>query len=145
MTLQANSNGHLRPHPQTLLLVEDEPFVRDATGTILRHAGFEVLAAEDACEATRIYEECHGQIDLLITDMILPGRTGLQLAEALHQQSPNLAVLVTSGYSNPEYEAELPGSRTFFLAKPYSRRGLLEKIDKIFGTAPLQRAATQAG
>jgi YesN/AraC family two-component response regulator len=54
-------------------------------------------------------------------------------------------VLVTSGYGNPEYEKEALESCTYFLAKPYSRRTLVEKIEKILGAEPLGRAATQAG
>ena len=92
-------------------------------------------------------------IDLVMTDMVLPGRTGLELGEDLRQRSPELVVLVTSGYNNPEYDTESPESRTYFLAKPYSRRTLLEKIEKILGAAPqpqalplyLKRRATQAG
>jgi hypothetical protein len=54
-------------------------------------------------------------------------------------------VLVTSGYSNLEYETEKPGSRTYFLAKPYSRRTLVEKIETILGAVSLGRGASQAG
>jgi YesN/AraC family two-component response regulator len=52
---------------------------------------------------------------------------------------------MTSGYDNPEYETEAPESRTHFLAKPYSKRTLVEKIEKILGAATLARRATQAG
>jgi len=52
---------------------------------------------------------------------------------------------VTSGYSNPEYDMEAPESRTYFLAKPYSRRTLVERIERILGASPLGRAAKQAG
>jgi hypothetical protein len=52
---------------------------------------------------------------------------------------------VTSGYGNPEYEVEAPDSRTYFLAKPYSRRTLVDKIEKILGAVPLAQAASQAG
>ncbi|MGA2459090.1 MAG: response regulator [Terriglobales bacterium] len=126
-------------------MVEDEPFVREATCSILESAGFEVLPAEDAPNAMKVYEECQQGIDLVITDMVLPGRTGQQLGQDLRAHSPEVAVLVTSGYSNPQYEMEAPESRTYFLAKPYSRRTLVEKIEKILGAAPLGRAAKQAG
>jgi len=56
-----------------------------------------------------------------------------------------MAVLVTSGYGNPEYATEAPECRTYFLAKPYSTRTLVEKIDKILRSEELGRAATQAG
>jgi len=134
-----------RPRRRTILLVEDEPFVREATCSILESAGFEVLPAGDAQDAMKVYEECKRGIDLVITDMVLPGRSGQQLGQDLRQHSPEVVVLVTSGYGNPEYETEAPESRTYFLAKPYSRRTLVEKIERILGAAPLVRAATQAG
>jgi FixJ family two-component response regulator len=80
-----------------------------------------------------------------MTDMVLPGRSGQQLGQDLREHSPEVVVLVTSGYGNPECETEVPESRTYFLAKPYSRRTLVEKIEKILGAAALGRAATQAG
>jgi DNA-binding NtrC family response regulator len=145
MTLQPCAYANERPRRRTILLVEDEPFVREATCSILESAGFEVLPAGDAREAMKVYEECKRGIDLVMTDMVLPGRTGQQLGEDLRQHSPELVVLVTSGYGNPEYETEATESRTYFLAKPYSRRTLVEKIEKILAAVPMGRAATQAG
>ncbi len=119
--------------------------MRDATCGILVWAGFEVLAAEDAIDAIRLFQEHNRRIDLVMTDMVLPGRTGQQLGQTLHEQSPEVVVLVTSGYSNLEYETEAPEIHTYFLAKPYSKRTLLDKIDTILGPQALSRAATQAG
>ena len=126
MTLQpyATAKQNDRPRRRTILLVEDEPFVREATCSILEHAGFEVLSAEDARDAMHAYEECQQRIDLVMTDMVLPGRSGQQLGQDLRERSPEVVVLVTSGYGNAEYETEAPESRTYFLAKPYSRRTL---------------------
>ena len=145
MTLQTYACANDRPRRRTILLVEDEPFVREATCSILESAGFEVLPAEDAQDAIRVYQECKRGIDLVMTDMVLPGRTGLQLGQDLREHSPEVMVLLTSGYGNPEYETEAPESRTYFLAKPYSRRTLVDKIEKILGAMSLARAATQAG
>lgn len=144
MTLQTYAHPNDLPRRRTILLVEDEPFVREATCSILENAGFEVLPTVDARDAMKVYTECTRGIDLVITDMGLPGRTGRQLAQDLRERSPEVIVLVTSGYGNPEYEEEAPESRTFFLAKPYSRRTLIDKIEKILGAVPLERAATQA-
>ena len=130
---------------RTVLLVEDEPFVREATRGILESAGFEVFSAEDACDAIRIYEACQQHIDLVMTDMVLPGRSGQQLGRDLRDRSPEVNVLITSGYGNAEYTIEEPESHTYFLAKPYSRRGLVEKIEKILEVMPLGCAAGQAG
>jgi DNA-binding NtrC family response regulator len=148
MTLQpyaiAKETANALPRRRTILLVEDEPFVREATCNILQHAGFDVLSAEDAQKATQIYEACSRAIDLVMTDMVLPGRSGQQLGEDLRKHSPEVVVLVTSGYGNAEYEMEAPESRTYFLAKPYSRRTLLDKIEKILATVSLAQAAGQA-
>jgi len=144
MTLQPYAYPKNRPR-RTILLVEDEPFVRKATCSILESAGFEVLPAQDAQDAMKVYEEYKRGIDLVITDMGLPGRTGQQLGQDLREHSPEVVVLVTSGYANPEDEKEVPGSHTYFLPKPYSKRTLVEKIERILGAAPLGRAAKQAG
>jgi len=116
--------------------------VREATCSILESAGFEVLSAEDAASALRAHE-LRPSIDLVMTDMVLPGRTGQQLGQDLRRRCPELSVLVTSGYGNMEYETEDPTARTYFLAKPYSRRSLIEKIESILTTAPLNRATRQ--
>jgi|SRR5580700_3925124 two-component system cell cycle sensor histidine kinase/response regulator CckA len=131
--------------PRTILLVEDEPFVREATRSLLESAGFSVLSAADAASAIKVYKESENAIDLLMTDMILPGRTGRQLGEEMRQLSPNIKVLVTSGYTHAEYAVDEPNSNTYFLAKPYSRQGLVNKIGGIFDVQLLARAAGQAG
>src|SRR3979411_246265 len=145
MTLQPHVFANDRPRRRSILLVEDEPFVRAATRCLLENAGLEVLPAEDAKDAMKVYEECKRVVDLVMTDMVLPGRSGEQLGQDLRQHSPEVVVLVTSGYSNLECETEKPGSRTYFLAKPYSKRTLVEKIEKILGAVSLGQAASQAG
>jgi two-component system, cell cycle sensor histidine kinase and response regulator CckA len=144
VTLQRNSYPGEQA-PRTILLVEDEPFVREATSGILRHAGFEVLPAENARRALQVYEECAERIDLVMTDMMMPGATGQQLSCDLRQHSPDLPVLLTSGYSNQEFDVEVPALRTFFLAKPYCRRTLLEKIENILATTSHVLPTSQAG
>lgn len=145
MALQPGVYANGRAGRKRILLVEDEPFVREATCSILQNAGFEVLSAEDASDAMKVYEECGRMVDLVMTDMVLPGRTGQQLGQDLRQRSPELALLMTSGYGEAAWETELPLERTYFLAKPYSRRGLIEKIETILETGLLGRTATQAG
>ncbi len=122
----------------------------DATSRILQTAGFEVLPAANAQEAITIFQERNNgfkahssRIDLVMTDMVLPGRSGDQLGQHLRQHSSDLTILLTSGYANPEYEAEAPESRTYFLPKPYSKRILIDKIEQILAPQFLQRSATQ--
>jgi len=143
MTLQPRRCASERPNRRRILLVEDEPFVREATVSILENAGFEVLPAVDANGALKTYEESARRIDLVMTDMVLPGRTGQQLGQELRHRAPEVNVLVTSGYTNAEYAIEDPASHTYFLAKPYSRRGLIEKIETILAVIPLRRVARQ--
>jgi DNA-binding NtrC family response regulator len=142
LTSNVVPNDILRRH--TILLVEDEPFVREATSSILQHAGFEVLPAIDAQSAVRVFAERSRDIDLLMTDMILPGRTGQQLGNELRLKSPEIAILITSGYSSLDDDMEAPQLHTYFLAKPYSRRTLLDKIERILATPTLAHTAIQA-
>ena len=125
--------------------MEDEPFVLDATCRILQNAGFFVLPAVDAQEAMQAYKGRAPEIDLVITDMVLPGRSGLQLAQDLRRCSAVLAILLTSGYAEAGCDTNSLDAHTYYLAKPYSRGTLIEKITQILGIAPLQRAAAQNG
>lgn len=146
-----NKDRVLAPR-RIILLVEDEPFVREATCGILESAGFEVLLAADLPQAVQIYEEHQPdepqqknsprKIDLVMTDMMLPSGTGQQLGQDLRQRSPEIAVLITSGYPNPDFESGSQESHLYFLAKPYSKRTLCEKINQIL--APKSQATKQA-
>jgi DNA-binding NtrC family response regulator len=142
--IRANDEAKDISRRRIILLVEDEPFVREATSGILESAGFEVLPAEDVPQALKIYDECQQkdcprEIALVMTDMILPSGTGQQLAHDLHQRSTEVIVLVTSGYPNLDFESE---TNLYFLAKPYSKRILCEKINQIL--APKSQVAKQA-
>jgi len=133
-----------KPPVRTILLVEDEPFVREATRNILENAGFFVLAAEDAAEAVSMYEQHEFSVDIVMTDMILPGRTGQELGKELRARSPQVSVLITSGYGDAEYDIEDTASQTYFLAKPYTRGELLGKLGFILGTLAARQAANHA-
>lgn len=143
MPLQPCNRKNEVLQPRTILLVEDEPFVREATCSILERAGFQVLPAEDAQEAMEAYELIGRKVDLLMTDIVLPGKSGDELGREMRQRSPNVAVLLTSGYGGAAQVTESPEARTYFLAKPYSRRALVEKIKTILSNIKAQ--AAQAG
>ena len=120
----------------TILLTEDDPDVRQMLAMLLGSAGHSVIEAcnpEDALEQARQYD---GHIDLLLTDVVMPGGTGRDLAERIQDVRPNLRVLFISGY--PEYggmsafESLLePGVP--FLAKPFTRDVLIQKINDMLG------------
>ena len=109
---------------RVVLLVEDEPFVRDATCRTLENAGFEVVTAGNAEEAMLVYQKRHGKVDLLMTDMGLPGRTGRQLCQDLRNTSTEIPIVLTSGYMENQCDVESQEPKTYFLPKPYSRAEL---------------------
>lgn len=130
---------------QVVLLVEDEPFVREATCRILQSAGFVVLAAGDAEEALTLNQQSSEPLDLLMSDLVLPGRNGRQLAEDVQRRWPAVPVLLTSGYLEVSCDHDAPEARTYFLQKPYSKSELVEKLAMILRHAPKRAAARQVG
>jgi CheY-like chemotaxis protein len=109
----------------TILLVEDETFVREVTREVLQSAGYRVLAAGTGTEAIATYEN-DGNVDLLITDVVLPGETGLALAARLQVENPQLIVLFVTGY----IERMKIGEENC-LAKPFSSEALLRTIRRL--------------
>ena len=105
---------------ETVLVVEDEPVLRELVREILRHYHYRVVEACTGLEALRIWDEFNGEIDLLLTDMVMPeGLTGTELARQLRQRKPDLRVIFTSGYSAEMMGTENVPGDALFLAKPY--------------------------
>jgi two-component system cell cycle sensor histidine kinase/response regulator CckA len=111
---------------ETILLVEDEAFVREVTGEVLRSAGYRVLTARDAVEAVRAWEAHRGATDLLLADVMLPGENGRALAGRLKRESPGLKVLLISGYA--EQMGRREAGMEECLAKPFSVGVLLRRV-----------------
>ena len=109
----------------TILLVEDEVFVREVASEVLRSAGYRVLTAKNAVDAEQAYRQCCGEVDLLLTDVILPGENGRSFAERLRLRHPTLEILLVTGYA--EQLGELKSGREECLAKPFSTRELSRK------------------
>ena len=119
-----------------ILLVEDEAVVRKFAARLLRGAGYRVLTAGDGREALRILEANEGDrpLDLLITDLVMPGLSGLELARRVRGECPGLPVLFMSGYS--EYEGA-PGEDLIdgnLLPKPFTAEALLAKVGEALKT-----------
>jgi len=105
---------------ETILLVEDEPVLRELARVILKDYNYEVLEAASGIEALKVWDSHAGSIDLLLTDMVMPeGMTGRELAEELKTRKPTLKVLYTSGYSSDVMGGEMGLRDTMFLQKPY--------------------------
>ncbi len=114
---------------KTILLVEDEKFVREVTSEVLRSAGYNVVAAKDAAEAYAGYDALGGNVDLLVTDVILPGEPGNMIAEKLAKGNADLRVLFVTGY--PEQMGRDLRRGEELLAKPFSTAALLQQIKRL--------------
>ncbi len=119
----------VRGGTETILLVEDEASVRKLTRTTLELHGFHVVEACNGHEALQIANGLNGKINLLLTDVVMPGINGHQLANALRVQYPRLLVMYVSGYHNDDgvRKASLQRYETF-LAKPFSAQELVRRI-----------------
>ncbi len=112
---------------ETILLVEDEPILRELAHAILTEAGYNVLGAEQGEEARLLWLQHQDQIDLLLTDMVLPGQlTGRELAAELQEVKPGLKVIYTTGYSQDLVEPDCDPVN--FLQKPYPPETLMHTV-----------------
>jgi len=129
---------HAPPGSETILLVEDEEHVRRVVERILKGRGYAVITAASAQQAEELFEDRGSQIDLLLTDVIMPGRNGPELYGRLSQVKPDLKVLHMSGYMDSAIVREdILASGTAFIQKPFTPEGLLRKVrDVIDGTEP---------
>ncbi len=120
---------------ETILLVEDEESVRRFTAKSLRRLGYRVVEAASGPEALKAWDESQGQIDLLMSDMMMPeGMTGLDLAEKLQAMKPGLKVIISSGYSAEIVDQGLPAGRPILrLQKPYHLKTLAKAIRECLG------------
>jgi len=113
---------------ETILLVEDDPSVLLLARTCLSRCGYHVLEAPNGVDALRVWREHDGQVDLLLTDMVMPaGMSGRDLAEQLRLARPDLRVLYSSGYSQ-ELQDVGRLSIDALLPKPYDPRALLQAV-----------------
>jgi PAS domain S-box-containing protein len=127
--LEATPAG-VRTGGETILLVEDDAIVRSSVSKILAHFGYTVLEANTGAEAIRRWEEARGQIDLVLTDLVMPGgMDGRELAGRLVAERPSLRVIYASGYSADFAGRDLPlGDNERFVAKPVTAERLLRTV-----------------
>jgi PAS domain S-box-containing protein len=122
---------------KTILMVEDEVAVRGVTQVMLRKMGLDVLTAADPDEAIRVASAHRGTIDVLLTDVIMPGMNGRQLAERLVALHPTLRVLYMSGYTDDEMvQKVVMNADAAYLQKPFDAQALGRKIRQALETAP---------
>jgi CheY-like chemotaxis protein len=114
---------------ETILLVEDEPQVAELVTRALRKSGYTVLRASRGAEALDILRTNTTRIDLLLTDIVMPGMNGRELADRVMQLQPDIRVLYMSGYSDDAVLRHGVEAATMqFIAKPFSIKGLTGKV-----------------
>jgi len=113
---------------ETILIVEDEKGIRDVTCDYLRAKGYQVLQAPNPIEALRIFSETKEPIHLMLTDMIMPGGNGPELAATVRNMGLRLPVIFMSGYADRSLDAETLGNDGIFLQKPFSLATLARAV-----------------
>jgi two-component system, chemotaxis family, chemotaxis protein CheY len=124
--------------PSNILLVDDDPDIRSLTRTFLEHEGYGVFSSSDAERAAQIFRSVP-QIDLLVTDLYMPGRSGLELARELKALRSELPVLMISGMVDVAQERRLKDEGWSFLAKPFRLPELLSTVHRILAPAEARR------
>ena len=117
-----------------LLLVDDDEAVRNVIATILRRAGHTVTVASDAKHARAAAEQLGDTLELLITDVVMPGMGGVELSRELQRRWPSLRVLLLSGYPGRDAQLRDGESGSDYLAKPVTPKELLDRIDQLLGS-----------
>lgn len=115
------------PLQGSILLVEDETFVREVTAEILTAAGYSVLKARSAVEGIREFRQHKGEVALLLVDVILPGKNGRDMAKELMKEEPRLKTVFISGYPQSSIEQGVIRN-TIYLPKPFSLGSLMQTI-----------------
>jgi CheY-like chemotaxis protein len=125
---------------ETILLVDDEPDVREVARDVLAAQGYRVLEAGSVAEALKVAQSHSEPIDLLLTDVVMPGGHGHELAAQLRGQRPAMSVLFMSGFALVQAQHEMletsaglePGSP--LLPKPFSPAVLIQKVRDVLAT-----------
>jgi two-component system, cell cycle sensor histidine kinase and response regulator CckA len=118
----------------TILLVEDEPVVREVTRAVLEHAGYRVLECNGPEEALRVGSEHQGHIGLLLSDVVMPGMNGPELALQLQSLQPGLITVFMSGYAESfvlhkvMHNKMAQGDMTNYIQKPFTTNILLSRV-----------------
>jgi two-component system, cell cycle sensor histidine kinase and response regulator CckA len=132
-----NSRSEVRKGTETVLLVENAASLRTLAKEFLKSSGYAVLDAENGKEALRIASAFGGTIHLLLTDVVLPGMGGKQLAEQLTSLCPATRVLFMSGYSNDGIvQSGILTSGAVLLEKPFTREILLRRVRQVLDEVP---------
>jgi two-component system, cell cycle sensor histidine kinase and response regulator CckA len=125
---KVDMTGHGR-----VLLVEDEDVVRSFAVRALKRQGYEVLEAADGLDALEVMNSCNGEVDIVVSDVVMPGMDGPTMLKEMRRANPDLKIIFVSGYPNEAFQQAL-GEETFaFLPKPFSLPQLAAKVKEQLG------------
>jgi two-component system, cell cycle sensor histidine kinase and response regulator CckA len=128
---------------ETILLVEDDNQVREFAKAVLTGCGYSVLIAENPHQALCISQEHQDHIDLLLTDVVLPGASGRELAERMVGHRPTMRVLYMSGYTDSVITHHgVLDDGMFFLEKPFTSVSLAQKVREAFNLSKAAKLLT---
>jgi PAS domain S-box-containing protein len=123
-------HGPVRDGSETILLVEDEPVLRRAISRVMESAGYRMIVAKDGEEGVRLAKDAR-QIDLLLTDVVMPKISGPRLAERLLVTHPDSKILYMSGYPNMGEDTEALRSQPNFIQKPFTQEALRRRVREV--------------
>jgi PAS domain S-box-containing protein len=130
-----------QPHGETILVVEDDADIRANVRDCLRHLGYRTFEASSGEEALALCEQIDGKVDLIMTDLVMPGISGYDTAEVLSLRFPEIQLLFTSGYTEDSAtrRALLRGAAAF-LEKPYTVADLARAVQRALTRKPISAA-----
>jgi two-component system, cell cycle sensor histidine kinase and response regulator CckA len=138
----AKRNYEILRGSETILLVEDSEDLRQMTGTFLRMQGYTVVEAPNGAEAVRAIQRYKAPIHLMLTDVILPGISGPELAKRLASLRPEMKVLYASGYTGDVLQRyRISESNAPFIEKPFSFDFLAQKVREVLEVGKLEKSA----
>jgi CheY-like chemotaxis protein len=135
----ADDTGRAAARRARILLVEDEMGVRETTARILDRAGYDVTAVATPDEALMRFTERPAAVDLVITDIVMPGMHGPELTERLLTQRPDLPVVFVSGYSEGMPPAAAATARMAFVPKPFASGTLVATVERLLALVASER------
>ena len=116
---------------ETILVVDEEPMLRNLAHSILENYGYNVLEAATGSEALRVWDRHRGDINLLVTDIVMPeGTSGVELAQRLRATKPQLKVIFVSDYASSQLDRDCPAP----VLKPYTDAALLKAVRDCLNT-----------
>lgn len=131
------SLDQLQGEGKRILLVEDEEKVRRFTAQALSKNGYVVFPAANAKEAADVFEREKGNFNLILSDVVLPDQSGLELVDVFRSSKPHLQVMLCSGYTDNKSQWKIIQQRGYrFLEKPYTLGNLLSVVRDVFSSAP---------